>query len=160
MNPTRQRLAKLEGRTYQAAMLYSAQSFGGYDTRFYASMLCALAELKALKTGCDELQRLAKLSDEDFKDARAQRDLENEPRWSGGLNDAQILNVIMWEVFQTAPRAWRLPGGELALIEGLRPWDEALAGMDNKAVKAFLNSEIERVARIKENESQHQTAEA
>ncbi len=140
------RLKALEARTYQAAMLYSAQSSGGYDTRFYAAMLCSLSELKALKTGCDELRRLAEMPIEEIPgDAEIP-----DPKWSGGLNDAEILNVILWEVFQTAPRAWRLPGGELALIEGLRPWDENLVGMDNKAVKAFLNSELERLARLKE----------
>jgi hypothetical protein len=154
------RLKSLEARTYQAAMLQTAQSFGGYDTRFYASMLCALSTLKALKTGCDELRRLAAMTNEDLALAAAPRDRANEPEWSGGLNDAEIFNVIIWEVFQTAPRAWRLPGGESALIEALRPWDEKLSEMDNKAVKAFLNSEIERLARIKEDESQNPTAEA
>jgi hypothetical protein len=157
MNPTRQRLAKLETLTYQAAMLQTAQRFGGHDTRFYASMLCAQADLKALKTGCDELQRLAKEYSEPAPVPESEP--ESEPTWANGLSGAAILSVIMWEVFQTAPRAWRLPGGETALIEGLRPWDERLREMDNKAVKAFLNSELERVARIKEDELENPPTE-
>ncbi len=146
MNPTRQRLAKLEALTYQAAMLHSAQSYDGHNGRFYASMLCSLSELKALKTGCDELRRLAEMPIEE-KPGDAEIP---DPQWSGGLSDAAILNVILWEVFQTAPRAWRLPGGETALIEHSREWDKKLVGMDNKAVKAVLNSELERLARLKE----------
>jgi hypothetical protein len=54
------RLKSLEARTYQAAMLQTAQSFGGYDTRFYASMLCGLAEtmLQRLEEAFDKFGHL------------------------------------------------------------------------------------------------------
>jgi len=146
------RLKSLEARTYQAQMLKTARDMGGLHGESYAAIVCALAERDALKIGCDELQKMATAYY-----ARPASDFiggENP----GDVPDSLIATLLIWDVFQCTPRAWRLPGGETALIKALSDEDEALAGMDNKAAKAFLNSEIARVVRIKENESQNPTA--
>ncbi len=149
------RLKSLEARTYQAQMLHDARNIGGLHGESYAAIVCALAERDALKIGCDELREMATAYY-----ARPASDFiggENP----GDVPDGFIATLLLWDVFNCSPLAWRLPGGETALIKALSDEDEKLTGMDNKAVKAFLNSEIERLARIKEDENhRNPTAEA
>jgi hypothetical protein len=146
------RLKSLEARTYQAAMLYSARGMDGLHGESYAAIICALGEYSALKSGCAELTKMAAAYYE-----RPESDFTGGEN-PGDLSDSLIVTLLLWDVFQCTPRAWRLPGAEAVLIEGLRNHEEVMAGMDNKAAKAFLDSEIERVVRIKENEPENPTA--
>lgn len=137
------KLKAIEEKTYQVAMLQAARSYGGFDACFYAAVLDGLADRDALKRGCDELQRLAK---EYCTPLTPEEEKNPAPAWSIGLSDAEVLSIIFWEVFTTTPRAWRLPGGESALLNHLRAEDETRAEMSNSEYKKYLNSELERLA--------------
>lgn len=139
------KVAAIEEKTYQAAMLQTARSFDDYSASFYAALLIGLAERGALKRGCDELQRLAK----QYADRPLDSEAQSVPEWSHGLSDATLLNVIMWDVFTTTPHAWRLSGGEAALLTDLREADESHAAMSNSEYKYFLNIELEKLAKVK-----------
>jgi hypothetical protein len=141
------KLAAIEERTAQTAMLQAAQSFDACNAHFYAVMLDALADRGAIKRGCDELQRLAKEYSEPAPAPESEP--ESAPTWADDMSDAAALNVIMWEVFQTAPRAWRTPGGASALLKALRAEDEAVAGMSNSELKALLDKDLIRLSKMK-----------
>jgi hypothetical protein len=147
------KVAALEDRTSQAAMLKVVRE-NENEGHFLASVLCGLAERAAIKKPCEELQRMAR----EFMTPEYAAANGLEPVTPGDSINVTAFDgaAFLFDVYQWTPRAWRLPGGEKALLNDLREEYEELRDLSNGDAKARLENRVEEIVRENENELENE----
>jgi hypothetical protein len=140
------RLKSLETANLPALRLAAVKSHGETDGDFLASALCGLAALGATLPACDGLQALsdrhsATMAAIPAAEIEAMPTLDAARDWS----DGHMMAVILWDVFQWMPTAWRTPGAEARLLTEFPDVCESLAGKTKDEIRAMLNRELEKL---------------
>jgi hypothetical protein len=140
------RLAKLETANLPALRLADVQSFPQADGDFLASVLCGLAMLGATLPACDELRAMSDRHSATMAAIPA-AELEAMPTPDGARDwpDGYVMAVILWDVFQWMPTAWRTPGAEARLLTEFPDVCESLAGKSKDEIREQLNRELKHL---------------